>query len=215
MRQFGWVGLFGIVLGIVCSIMGYSLKNEMAFSLMNHTLSELGTYSHSPLAVVVNGGLFFGSLSLVLSLLMSLQIAKHGLGYLFVLLFSLSYIALAAVGLFPTNVYHLHVLALKWFFYLGCGSALLFVVYLGLVQDALFAKWTVIPALLTLLSQSAFLFIPHLELGITANDRPFYLEMILQTPRQALWWPAIIEWLSVTCWLVWSASLLSGLRKTQ
>lgn len=38
------------------------MPNPIALIFLNHTLSELGTYGHSPFAVILNGGLFFWQL---------------------------------------------------------------------------------------------------------------------------------------------------------
>ncbi len=113
--SFGLLGLFGLLLGLGLVIWGYQSGDGREFSLLNHSLSELGSYGHSKLAVLLNGGLFFGSLSLVLCWLFTLQLSRLLSGHLLYLSLTLTCMALAGVGLFPVNVYHLHILMLKWF----------------------------------------------------------------------------------------------------
>ncbi|MGS0729019.1 DUF998 domain-containing protein, partial [Shewanella sp. 0m-11] len=72
--RFGMLGIFGQVLGLVLSIVMFEHFDGQGYSFLNHTLSELGSYGHSRYAVIVNGGLFFGGLCVVLFCLLSLQL---------------------------------------------------------------------------------------------------------------------------------------------
>ncbi|QDZ91928.1 hypothetical protein D0436_16500 [Shewanella decolorationis] len=205
--KFGFLGIFGLVLGISVAVLGFDYSESKSFNFLNHTLSELGTYGHSSFAVILNGGLFFGSLSIVFYCLSSLQSANSFLGYLFFTSLALTFLALACAGLFPVNVYHLHILALKWFFYFGSLSAICYLLWAGFCGLSI-RRWTVLLALIVLISMLTFLYAPQLELGLTEGDRPFYQEMVLQLPRPDLWWPALLEWIALGSLLSWTAALL-------
>lgn len=205
--KFGFIGILGLMLGIGVAVLGFDYSETRSFNFLNHTLSELGTYGHSAFAVVLNGGLFFGSLSIVFYCLSSLQTVNGFWGYPFFCALALTFLALACVGLFPVNVYHLHILALKWFFYFGSLSAICYLVWVGFSSLSLL-RWTVLLALLVLVSMMTFLYAPQLELGLTEGGRPFYQEMVLQLPRPDLWWPALLEWIGLVSLLSWTVALL-------
>ncbi|MCD8551534.1 MULTISPECIES: DUF998 domain-containing protein [Shewanella] len=205
--KFGFLGIFGLMLGICVAVFGFDYSETRSFNFLNHTLSELGTYGHSSFAVVLNGGLFFGSLSVVFYCLSSLQTVSGFWGYPFFCALALTFLALACVGLFPVNVYHLHILALKWFFYFGSLSAICYLLWVGFGSQHR-QRLTILLALLVLLSMMTFLYVPLLALGLTEGDRPFYQEMILQLPRPDLWWPALLEWIGLGSLLSWTVALL-------
>ncbi|MFQ6371290.1 DUF998 domain-containing protein [Shewanella sp. YIC-542] len=205
---FGCMGLLGLVLGLGISIVGYDTLGEGSFCFNNHTMSELGNYGHSPLAVTLNGGLFFGSLCLVLFSLYSLQLASTITGTLSFLGLAITCLALAGIGLFPLNVYHLHVFMLKWFFIMGSVSALLYLVDQMVAQPSSGLRLGILPALVCCLSFGLFLFLPAFELDVTEGNRPFYHEMVLESLRPALWWPALLQWLSLGGFMLWLAALL-------
>ena len=83
-------------------------------------------------AVILNGDCFWQFKSRLL-LFVFVTTGDIFLGYPFFISLACTFLALASVGLFPVNVYHLHVLGLKWFFYLGSLSAIF---YLALVFSA-------------------------------------------------------------------------------
>jgi len=205
--KFGFIGIWGLMLGIGVAVLGFNYSESNSFNFLNHTLSELGTYGHSSFAVILNGGLFFGSLSIVFYCLSSLQRVNSFLGYLFFTSLALTFLALACAGLFPVNVYHLHIWALKWFFYFGCLSAICYLLWAGFTGLSI-RRWTVLLALIVLVSMMTFLYAPQLELGLTEGGRPFYQEMVLQLPRPDLWWPALLEWIGLASLLGWTTALL-------
>ncbi|GGZ01933.1 MULTISPECIES: DUF998 domain-containing protein [Shewanella] len=205
---FGLIGLLGLLLGLIISIIGYDAFGDECFGLTNHTMSELGNYGHSPFAVALNGGLFFGSLCLVLFCLYSLQLSRSITGAMSFLCLAVSCMTLAGIGLFPVNVYHLHVFMLKWFFIFGCISTLVYLVNQTLTLSASNGRWGWITALLSCISFGIFLFLPLFGLDFTEGNRPFYHEMVLEGVRPTLWWPALLQWISLGCFLLWLAVLL-------
>lgn len=205
--RFGLFGLGVMLLGLLIALLEFNSLSSDAFNFLNHTLSELGTYGHTSFAVILNGGLFFGSLSIVFYCLSSLQHLPSLWGYPFFISLALTFLALAAVGLFPVNIYHLHILGLKWFFSLGCISALCYLLLAWIDRDNR-APWTCLWALMVLGSMASFLLAPLLGLELTQGDRPFYQEMVVQFPRPALWWPALLEWVGLASLYLWTASLL-------
>ncbi|WP_417761303.1 hypothetical protein [Shewanella sp.] len=205
---FGGLGVFGIVASVVIALVGAAASASYAISPLNYTMSELGNYGHSPLAVVLNGGLFFGSLCLVLFCLYSMPLTKSVSGALCYLAMAFACFTLAGIGLFPLNVYHLHIIMLKWFFILGSLSALFYLVNLALGFQQVFKTWSWFPAGLALVGQSSFLLLPLFKLGLTDGDRPFYHEMVLEGGRPDVWLPACIEWFSFSVFILWILTLL-------
>lgn len=212
--KFGFMGIYGLLVGIIVGVLGFAGSESQGFNFLNHTLSELGTYGHSSLAVILNGGLFFGSLSVVLYCLSSLPHLSSPWESPFFICLALTFLALACMGLFPVNVYHLHVLGLKWFFYLGSLSAFLHLSLICLGQSQ-FRRWTGLLALIVLCSMMTFLYAPQLQLGLTEGDRPFYQEMVMQLPRPRLWWPALLEWIGLGSLLSWTSVLLFSQLRTK
>lgn len=212
--KFGFLGVYGLLVGIIIAVLGFDGPGVRGFNFLNHTLSELGTYGDSSLAVVLNGGLFFGSLSVVLYCLSSLAHLRSPWESCFFICLALTFLALASMGLFPLNVYHLHVFGLKCFFYLGSLSAILHLCLIGFGQSQ-FSRWTGLLALIVLCSMMTFLYAPQLQLGLTEGDRPFYQEMVMQLPRPRLWWPALLEWIGLGSLLTWTSVLLFSQLRTK
>lgn len=206
--RFGMLGIVGQVVGLVLSALMFQQFDGNGFSFLSNTLSELGSYGHSYFAVIVNGGLFFGGLCVVLFCLLSLQLEASPWSYLFYVTLGLTYFALAATGLFPINVYHLHIIAIKYFFIFGCVSLIVFGVKQLIVCERPRPILTYLFALLALVFMAAFLILPILELGFTVGDSAFYDEMLAEPSRAELWWPAIIQWASLITFLTWTCLVI-------
>ncbi|MCG9728784.1 DUF998 domain-containing protein [Shewanella sp. Isolate13] len=202
------LGIFGQVLGLVLSVLMFEQFDGKNFSFLSNTLSELGSYGHSYFAVIVNGGLFFGGLCVVLFCLLSLQLNASPWSYAFYVSLGLTYLAFAATGLFPINVYHLHIIAIKYFFIFGCVSLLLYGLQQLTVTEARGTTLTYIFALFAFVFMTSFLLLPLLELGFTVGDSAFYDEMLAQPSRAEIWWPAIIQWASLVTFLFWTALVI-------
>ncbi|MCL2917613.1 DUF998 domain-containing protein [Shewanella litorisediminis] len=206
-RQMFAVGGLVLCACLLGGALGFSsADNPRMFSPFNHNLSELGTYGLSPLAVLANGGVFFGGLLLSLGCLQGMRTQTGG-SVLVWLLLALTWLSLAMTGLFPSNVYHLHTLALKWFFILGLAACLGYCLYLALRQAPVRGLWSLGICLLALLANSAFLLLPSLTLESLPISRPFYEEVYSPYPRPTLWWPATLQWLSLLTMLLWQAEL--------
>ncbi|QFU23916.1 DUF998 domain-containing protein [Shewanella eurypsychrophilus] len=210
--KFGALGSLGLIIGIMLSVMGFEDVEGHGFNFLNHTFSELGHYGHSTFAVVVNGGLFFGSLSLILFCLFAIQLADNKLLYPLLLSLTFTFITLAAAGLFPVNVYHLHTAALKYFFYSGAISAFLYLINIFMKGQLLYSRWNILMALMTLISFISFLLLSHKSFGLTPGDRPFYQEMVMTLPRPEIWWPATLEWLSIGIFMLWTIGLVRSMK---
>ncbi|MCL1051143.1 DUF998 domain-containing protein [Shewanella abyssi] len=210
--RFGMLGIFGLLLGLILSVLTFEQYDGKGFNFLNHTLSELGNYGHSYFAVIINGGLFFGSLSALLFCLFSLQIADSPWSYPFFTCLGLTFFSLAAIGLFPINVYHLHTVALKYFFIFGSVSSIFYGLYLLVGRGRLFSRVTSVLAIITFVSMSAFLLPPLLGLELTEGGRAFYHEMLVEIHRPAIWWPAIFEWVGIASFVSWSTSVMLSLR---
>lgn len=220
--RFGMLGITVHVLSLIVAALGFNDFNGNGFSFFNFSLSELGQYGHSQLAVVFNGGLFFGSLSLVLFCLFSLQYSDSPLLYPCLLLLILALLALAITGLFPINVHHLHTLGIESFFY--C-SLLSIACYLGYVWQG--ARLAIKPlkrfayrgcgvlSLLCLAVFGLFVFFAQVDNSLSNNGQAFYHGMMMIEPRPEFWWPAIVEWLALLLFLGWSAALVWTQRPTR
>ncbi|GIU18768.1 DUF998 domain-containing protein [Shewanella sp. MBTL60-007] len=206
--RFGMLGIFGQVLGLVLSVLMFEQFDGKNFSFLSNTLSELGSYGHSYFAVIVNGGLFFGGLCVVLFCLLSLQLNASPWSYAFYVSLGLTYLAFAATGLFPINVYHLHIIAIKYFFIFGCVSLLLYGLQQLTVTEAQGTVLTYICALFAFVFMTSFLLLPLLELGFTVGDSAFYDEMLAKPSRAEIWWPAIMQWASLVTFLFWTALVI-------
>lgn len=216
--RFGLLGLFGHLIGLVFASLGFNDFNGQGFSFYNVTLSELGQYGHSGLAVVFNGGLFFGSLSLVLFCLFALQICDNPWLYPCLFLSILALFALAITGLFPINVYHLHTLGVEYFFHFAALSVASYLVYLlqqSYVDKRFSGKGSLILCLLSLVIFGLFIVLAHVDMGLVADGRWFYHDMTMVEPRPAYWWPAILEWLSLSMFMLWIFSLVWSQREVK
>ncbi|GIU44950.1 DUF998 domain-containing protein [Shewanella sairae] len=206
--RFGMLGIFGQLLGLVLSVMLFKQIGDDGFSFFNHTLSELGSYGQSHYAVFVNGGLFFGGLCVVLFCLLSLQLVQSRWHYLFFLSLGLCYLAFAASGLFPVNVYHLHIVAIKYFFIFACSSLVFYGLFQLSATSFTFSIWHNALAFFAFIFLAGFLLLPSLGLGLTEGNEAFYNELLVGPGRPDLWWPAIIEWIGVATFSLWSCSVI-------
>ena len=210
--KFGVLGSVGLIIGTVLSVIGFQDLEGQGFYFLNHTLSELGHYGHSKFAVVINGGLFFGSLSLIMFCLFSIQLMDNKALYPLLIALICTFISLAATGLFPVNVYHLHTAALKYFFYCGGMSSFLYLVYILMRGRLFYSRWNALTGFLTFISFLSFLLLSHKSIGLTIAGRPFYQEMVMSLPRPNIWWPATLEWISIGLFMLWTLGLVISLR---
>lgn len=206
---FSLLGLFGIFIGIGLSVVIEHLQHSDNYSFLQFSVSELGTYNRSSTALLINGGLFFGSLSLTMSALFGLQMSRTITTSLFWLSLIVTFLALAATGLFPLNVYHLHIKAVSIFIYFGLVSGLL-----GVIEGLIIRKMKyVVPFLLAFL-----MVIIHIAMltrplwGDSLGEHPLsegvlFQAIVSQSPKPHTWWLSILFWTSIiTTWL-WVLSL--------
>lgn len=216
--RFGFLGCFGIFIGIaLASILEVSLQVSSGFLPLYKSLSELGYYGHTPFAIVVNGGLFFGSLCIALSSLFALQITSGWLKYPFWLFLTACFIAQAATGLFPLNVYHLHISALSYVIFFSSIASLLFIVFAMQMRLQQLMLPLVLAVCCLLVNLSMFV-LPYA--GIIASPTPTmtYMDLIADSatiaPKPALWWQSLLQWLSTFSLVIWVVSILGWLNKT-
>ncbi|MCL1043220.1 DUF998 domain-containing protein [Shewanella marisflavi] len=216
--RFGLLGLVGHLIGLVVAVLGFSDYSGQGFSFYNFSLSELGQYGHSELAVVFNGGLFFGSLSLTLFALFALQNSDGPWVLTSFLLLVLSLFALTCVGLFPINVYHLHILGIEYFFYFSTLCVVLYLVYLlrHWRRPKRFAlRGSLVLSLLTLGFLSSFILMAHSDQGVVASGIWFYQDMVMVEPRPDMRWPVMVEWGALLSYMLWLFSLVWTQRETR
>ncbi|QIR13809.1 hypothetical protein [Shewanella aestuarii] len=216
--RFGFLGCFGIFIGIaLASGLDISEHASMGFLPLHKSISELGYYGHANFALVVNGGLFFGSLCIALSSLFALQITSGWLKYPFWLFLTASFIAQAATGLFPLNVYHLHVGALSFAILFSSIASVFFIVYVMQMKGQRLMLPLVLAICCLLVNLSMFA-LPYA--GIIASPTPTmtYIDLIADSatiaPKPALWWQSLLQWLSCFSLIIWVVSLLGWLNKT-
>ncbi|MEZ9368084.1 hypothetical protein AB4140_04565 [Shewanella sp. 10N.286.51.B2] len=206
---FGLLGLIGLFIGIGLSVFIEHMQHGDKYSLLQFSISELGTYNRSSSALLINGGLFFGSLSLTMSALFGLQINRTITGRLFWLALIVTFLALAATGLFPLNVYHLHIQAVSIFIYFGLISALLGLVNGIIMRQAQYMLPLVFAGLIAVI-HGAILTWPYW--GGSLGENPLsegllFQAIVSQSPKPQTWWLSILFWLSIiTTWL-WVLSI--------
>ena len=216
--RFGLLGLLGHLIGLVVAVLGFSDYSGQGFSFYNFSLSELGQYGHSELAVVFNGGLFFGSLSLMLFALFALQNSDAPWVLTSFFLLVLSLFALACVGLFPINVYHLHILGIEYFFYSSILCVFAYLVYLlhHWRRPKRFAlRGSLALTLLALVLLSSFLVMAYSDQGVIASGIWFYQDMVMVEPRPAIRWPVVVEWGALLSYMAWLFSLVWTQREAR
>ncbi len=210
--KFGLFGSVGLIIGTVLSALGFQDVEGLGFNFLNHTFSELGNYGHSKFAIVINGGLFFGSLSLIMFCLFSIQFMDNKALYPLLIALVCTFISLAAAGLFPINVYHLHTAALKYFFYCGGVSSFLYLLYILMRGRLFYTRWNALTGILTFISFLSFILFSHQSLGLRTVGRPFYQEMVMSLPRPDIWWPAVLGWICIGLFMLWILGLVTSLR---
>ncbi|WP_415837058.1 hypothetical protein [Shewanella aquimarina] len=209
--RFGLLGLLGHLIGLLAASLGFSDYSGQGFSFFNFSLSELGQYGHSELAVVFNGGLFFGSLSLVLFALFALQNSDGPWVLTSFSVLVASLLALACVGLFPVNVYHLHILGIEYFFYFAAMSVAAYLIYLlrRRGRPKRFAlRGSLLLSGLTLGLLLVFILMAHTDDGMVANGTWFYHDLVMVEPRPEIRFPVIMEWAALFSFMGWLLSLV-------
>ncbi|WP_281212916.1 hypothetical protein [Shewanella insulae] len=205
------LGLVGHLIGLVVASLGFSDYSGQSFSFYNFSLSELGQYGHSELAVIFNGGLFFGSLSLALFALFALQNSDDPWVLTSFLILVLSLLALACAGLFPVNVYHLHILGIEYYFYFAAMSVAAYLIYLlrGRDRPKRFAMGgSLLLTGVTLGLLLTFILMAHTDDGVVASGTWFYHDLVMVEPRPEFRCPVIMEWAAVFSFMGWLLSLV-------
>ncbi|SHI11097.1 hypothetical protein [Ferrimonas marina] len=206
------VGVIGLLMLVVPSLLAawvYQGDADESFSFLTHTLSELGRYDTSTLAVLVNGGLFFGGLALVLCFSSQawirrdapLTVSLHISGVLLAL-------SVAACGLFPVNVGPLHSKAMTAFYLMTPICA---VIYCFAILTELPPRWGVLPAMAA--AGCALLLLLDPERDLMLMDRYAFGQFGAERP--AIWWPALTGWLLLLFVGIWLLYVLVLVRRQQ
>ncbi|WP_345333904.1 hypothetical protein [Ferrimonas pelagia] len=206
-NRVGIMGLLMLILPPLLAAWVYRGEAGESFSFLTHTLSELGRYDSSRLAVLINGGMFFGGLALVVSFSsralsgrstpISVSLAISGI------LLSLS---VAACGLFPVNVGALHSHAMTALYVMTPVCALFYC--FAILRD-IPPRWGVLPALAAAGCALALLLDPDRELMLM--DR--YAYGLFGADRPTIWWPALTGWLLVLFVGIWLFYALILMRR--
>ncbi len=204
-NRLGIIGLLMLVLPPLLAAWVYRGEAGERFSFLTHTLSELGRYDTSKLALLVNGGMFFGGLALLVSFSsrrwhrrtapISLSLNLSGV---------LLSLAVAACGLFPVNVGQLHSAAMIALYLMAPISAVL---YCFAILKELPPRWGVLPALAAAGCALSMLVDPRRDLVLM--DR--YAYGLFGAHRPTVWWPALNGWLLlffVGVWLLYALVLI-------
>ncbi len=197
-NRIGLLGLLLLVLPSLAAALLYRGDTQSGFSFFNHTLSELGRYELSPLAIFVNGGLFFGGLSLIAAFSCRLWLARHHRIQVVMYLSNIVLaVSLATIGLFPINLSELHGQAMSTFYVMTMVCALLYCVALWRHPPSRFG---IVPAVIA--GGLGFGAFTSQERQLMLMDR--YAYGLFGDNRPGFWWPAIESWLllaSVGIWL--------------
>ncbi|GAA5190578.1 DUF998 domain-containing protein [Ferrimonas gelatinilytica] len=202
------LGIIGLLLLVIPPLLaGWVYRGEAGerFSFLTHTLSELGRYDTSSLAVLVNGGMFFGGLALLVSF-SSRRWHRHSAPISWSLKLSgiLLSLSVAACGLFPVNVGQLHSDAMTALYLMTPISAVL---YCFAILKESPPRWGMLPALAATGCALSMLADPRRDLLLM--DR--YAYGLFGADRPTLWWPALNGWLLllfVGIWLLYALVLI-------
>ncbi|GIU50306.1 MULTISPECIES: hypothetical protein [Shewanella] len=206
---FGLLGLFGLFLGIVLSIAIEYIQYGDKYSLLQFSLSELGTYNRSSTAILINGGLFFGSLSLTMSCLFGLQMSSRFSSGLFWLSLVITFISLAAIGLFPLNVHHLHIHAVSIYIYFGFVSAALCLIECAIERKMPLCMPFILSCMI-LLIHGAILSHEYWRESIGGkpiSEGMLFQAIVSQSPKPEIWWLSILFWCSIVTMWIWMLSI--------
>ena len=216
--RFNLLGCFGLLLGLViASAFEVARDGFTGFLLLQTSVSELGYYGHSEFALILNGGIFFGSLSIALACLFALQVTKGWLKYPFWLSFGASFLALAITGLFPLNVYHLHIHGLSYLMIFSTVASVTFIIYAIDMGWQRFKIAFLFASICLLLNFSTFI-LPYANVIATPTQVTTFVDIITASatlsPKPELWWQAFIQWCSDITLVCWVLSLLPWLNKS-
>ncbi|TKB49602.1 hypothetical protein [Ferrimonas aestuarii] len=203
-NRIGLAALLLIALPPLLAALVYQGEAGEHYSFLNHSLSELGRYGSSPLAALVNGGLFFGGLALTLSFLMSSWLINRNLRSPLLVCGVMLSLSLCGCGLFPVNVGALHAKAMLSFYVMTILCA---VFYCHSILTDKPPRWGVLPAVTAAIL--AMMLLSREDLLLSLQDR--YPYGLFGIERPLIWWPALLGWalmLSVILWLYYSLVLV-------
>lgn len=201
-NRIGQIGLGLLVIPALIAALVFRGDEDEHFSFLTHTLSELGRYELSQFALLVNGGLFFGGLCIMVSFATRWYLIRHyrseALYYLTGMMLALT---TASVGLFPINVGQLHISAVVTLQMLTPVCALLHIASIWRNQEP---KLFMLPALLAATLAAKAYFDPERDLLLM--DR--YAYSLFGAERPTFWWAAVESWLLLAAIGVWMLSSL-------
>lgn len=196
-NRIGIAALALLVLPSLVAALAFRGEAGEHFSFLNHSLSELGRYGEtSPLAVMVNGGLFFGGLALSLSFTFSNWLINRRFRSPLLVCGVLLSLSLSGCGLFPVNVGNLHSKAMMAFYVMTILCAL---VYCRSILMDKPPRWGVIPAVAAA-SLATTLLLRQDALMVLQDRYPYGL---FGEVRPMVWWPALTGWLLLLCVTLW------------
>lgn len=207
----GAAGAGLILLGSLIAALFYRGRLGEAYNPLNHFVSELGELGISAAAWVFNGGLLIGGALLVVFLVGLGRRIGGWLGALFGALGLACGVCGTAVGAVPMNDLLSHIFWARSFFNLGLGTMLFFSLIALLGRPGLPRRLT-IPGVVATLAFAAFLAIPQ-PTASSGGDVLGAVMAMLNSPRPAIWIPAIFEWLAVLSVLGWAFSVALALRR--
>ena len=197
------LALIGVALAIGASIVAaiaYSGGQGQAYDPLNHTVSSLGEWAVSELALVFNLALITGGVLIGLFMVGRYLIANDLGGRGFGVLGAIAGFAMAAVGVFAVDWLEPHILVALVAFLSILVTAVWFSVWAfrgGAPYPrplAWFAVWIAIAMVL-------FLVVP----AILQPDIGFEEEFTPTNPRPDILWNAALEWLVILSAWIWIA----------
>lgn len=211
MRRSGAAGAGIILAGSLVAALFYRGRLGEAYNPLNHFVSELGEVGISAAAWAFNGGLLIGGVLLVVFLLGLGRRIGGRLGALFGAVGLACGICGTAVGAVPMNDLLAHIFWARSFFNLGLGTMLFFSLIALLGRPGL-PRRLALPGAVATLAFAAFLAIPQ-PTAAAGGDILGAVMAMLNSPRPALWAPAILEWLAVLSVLGWALSVALSLDR--
>ena len=211
MRKSGAAGAGIIFAGSLIAALFYRGRLGEAYNPLNHFVSELGEVGISAAAWAFNGGLLIGGVMLVVFLVALGRRIGGWLGALFGAVGLACGLCGTAIGAVPMNDLLPHIFWARSFFNLGLGTMLFFSLVALLGRPGL-PRRLALPGAVASLAFAAFLAIPQ-PTASAGGDILGAVMAMLNSPRPAIWAPAILEWLAVLSVLGWALSVALSLDR--
>lgn len=148
-----------VLVGSTAAAARYSSRGGESYSLLRHTISDLGNPSHSAWAIAFNLGIMLSGFCIALFIVGTSRRINRKLGHAIAAVGIVTTIAMACIGVFPsqhlTRTEHLMSATVAFFGILLLSSSLC--LYLPFSDQKILPRWLVVPSFIS--AGTAFIFI--------------------------------------------------------